>query len=62
MYHNLFRLTLVVTAIAIIRAAFGSNSDGEYEFHDPYQITWQLIVPESKLSTAGEFANRSLKL
>jgi catechol 2,3-dioxygenase-like lactoylglutathione lyase family enzyme len=32
------------------------------EFRDPYQITWQIMLPESKFSTAGEFANRWLKL
>lgn len=33
MYHNLFRLTSVVTAIAIILSAFGSNNDGAYEVY-----------------------------
>jgi len=32
------------------------------EFRDPYQITWQLLLPESKFSTAGDIANRWLKL
>ena len=32
------------------------------EFRDPYQITWQIMLPESKFNTAGDFANRWLKL
>jgi catechol 2,3-dioxygenase-like lactoylglutathione lyase family enzyme len=32
------------------------------EFLDPYQITWQIMLPESKFSTSGVFANRWLKL
>lgn len=32
------------------------------EFRDPYQITWQIMFPGSKFSTAGVFANRWLKL
>jgi catechol 2,3-dioxygenase-like lactoylglutathione lyase family enzyme len=32
------------------------------EFRDPYQITWQIMLPESKFSTAGDIANRWLKL
>jgi len=32
------------------------------EFRDPYQITWQTMFPGSKFRTAGEFANRWLKL
>lgn len=32
------------------------------EFRDPYQITWQILLPESKFRTAGDFANRWLKL
>ena len=32
------------------------------EFRDPYQITWQIMLPESKFSTAGDIANRWLKI
>lgn len=32
------------------------------EFRDPYQITWQVLLPESKFRTSGDFANRWLKL
>ena len=32
------------------------------EFRDTYQITWQIMFPDSKFSTSGVFANRWLKL
>ena len=32
------------------------------EFRDPYLITWQIMFPGCKFSTAGVFANRWLKL
>ncbi len=32
------------------------------EFRDPYQITWQISVPGGQFRTAGEFADRWLKL
>lgn len=32
------------------------------EFRDPYQINWQIMLPESKFSTSGDIANRWLKL
>jgi hypothetical protein len=38
------------------------NEPDYLEFHDPFLITWQIMFPGSKLSTAGDFANRWLKL
>ena len=38
------------------------NEPDYHEFRDPYQITWQIMLPESKFSTAGNIANRWLKL
>ena len=32
------------------------------EFRDPYEITWQIILPGNETSTAGIIANRWLKL
>jgi len=32
------------------------------EFRDPYQIIWQITLPGSEARTAGDFANRWLKL
>jgi catechol 2,3-dioxygenase-like lactoylglutathione lyase family enzyme len=32
------------------------------EFLDPYQITWQVMLPGTKFNTAGVFADRWLKL
>ena len=32
------------------------------EFRDPYQIMWQISVPGDEFRTAGDFANRWLKL
>jgi len=32
------------------------------EFCHPYQITWQIVLPEAKFRTPGDFANRWLKL
>lgn len=31
-------------------------------FRDPYQITWQITVPDFEFRTAGDFANRWLQL
>jgi len=36
----------------------GSNS---LVFRDPYQITWQISVPGTEFSTAGDFADRWIK-
>jgi len=38
------------------------NEPDYLEFRDPYQITWQIMLPESKFSVSGIFANRWLKL
>jgi hypothetical protein len=32
------------------------------EFRDPYQIVWQISLPGEKFRTAGDWANRWLKL
>ena len=61
-------LTMPTEEIARVRARLPEDtpvSDDEpdsLEFRDPYQITWQILLPESKFGTAGDFANRWLKL
>jgi catechol 2,3-dioxygenase-like lactoylglutathione lyase family enzyme len=65
---NVIGLKMPTEEIARVRARLPDDTqvledEPDYlEFHDPYQITWQIMLPESKFNTAGEFANRWLKL
>ena len=65
---NVIGLKMPTEEIARVRARLPDDTqvledEPDYlEFRDPYQITWQIMLPESKFSTAGEFANRWLKL
>ena len=65
---NVIGLRMPLEEIARVRARLPGNTQvledepDNLEFRDPYQITWQIMLPESKFSTAGEFANRWLKL
>jgi catechol 2,3-dioxygenase-like lactoylglutathione lyase family enzyme len=43
-------------------AEINDNGPDYLEFRDPYQIVWQISVPESEFRTSGEIANRWLKL
>jgi catechol 2,3-dioxygenase-like lactoylglutathione lyase family enzyme len=61
-------LRMPVEEIARVRARLPGDTqvleDNPHylEFIDPYQITWQIMLPDSKFSTSGVFANRWLKL
>lgn len=57
-------LRMTIEEIARVRARLPADTQvlqdaPDYlEFRDPYQITWQIMFPGSKFSTAGVFANR----
>ena len=61
---NVIGLKMPTEEIAKVRARLPDDTqvledEPDYlEFRDTYQITWQIMLPESKFSTAGEFANR----
>ena len=61
-------LKMPIDEIAKVRARLpedtqvSEDAPDYLEFRDPYQITWQIMLPGSKFSTAGDFANRWLKL
>ena len=61
-------LKMPMEEIAKVRARLPENTPvsedapDSLEFRDLYQITWQIVLPESDFRTAGEFANRWLKL
>jgi catechol 2,3-dioxygenase-like lactoylglutathione lyase family enzyme len=65
---NVIGLRMPMEEIARVRARLPGDTqvledEPDYlEFRDPYQITWQIMLPESKFSTAGDIANRWLKL
>ena len=65
---NVIGLRMPIEEIARVRARLPedtqvSENEPDYlEFRDPYQITWQILLPESKFSTSGDIANRWLKL
>ena len=65
---NVIGLRMPMEEIAEVRARLPDDTqvledEPDYlEFRDPYQITWQIMFPGSKFSTAGVFANRWLKL
>ncbi len=43
-------------------AQVSEDAPDRLEFRDPYQIMWQISVPGDVFRTAGDFANRWLKL
>ena len=65
---NVIGIRMPMEEIASVRARLPGDTqvledEPDYlEFRDPYQITWQIMFPGSKFSTAGVFANRWLKL
>jgi catechol 2,3-dioxygenase-like lactoylglutathione lyase family enzyme len=65
---NVIGLRMPLEEIARVRARLPGDTQvledkPDYlEFRDPYMITWQIMFPGSKFSTAGVFANRWLKL
>jgi catechol 2,3-dioxygenase-like lactoylglutathione lyase family enzyme len=65
---NVIGIRMPIEEIASVRARLPGDTqvledEPDYlEFRDPYQITWQIMFPGSKFSTAGVFANRWLKL
>jgi catechol 2,3-dioxygenase-like lactoylglutathione lyase family enzyme len=65
---NVIGLRMPMEEIARVRARLPKDTQvledaPDYlEFRDPYQIIWQIMLPESKFSTAGDIANRWLKL
>jgi len=65
---NVIGLRMPIEEIARVRVRLPEDTQiledkPDYlEFRDPYLITWQIMFPGSKFSTAGVFANRWLKL
>jgi len=65
---NVIGLKMPMEEIAAVRARLpegtqvSEDAPDSLEFRDPYQITWQILLPESKFSTSGDIANRWLKL
>jgi len=65
---NVIGLKMPMDEIARVRARLpedtqvSEDAPDYLEFRDPYQITWQILLPGSKFRTAGDFANRWLKL
>ena len=65
---NVIGLRMPLEEMARVRARLPGDTqvledEPDYlEFRDPYLITWQMMLPESKFSTSGVFANRWLKL
>ena len=64
----LIGLKMPMDQIARVRARLpqetqvSDDAPHSLEFRDPYQITWQIVLPEAKFRTPGDFANRWLKL
>ena len=65
---NVIGIRMPMDEIARVRARLPGDTqiledEPDYlEFRDPYLITWQLMFPGSKFSTAGDIANRWLKI
>ena len=63
---NVIGIKMSLKEIAAVRARLpqdtqvSEDAPDYLEFRDPYQITWQILLPESKFRTAGDFANRWL--
>jgi len=64
----LIGLKMPMEEIARVRARLTEDTQiskdvsDSLEFRDPYRITWQIVLPEIKFRTGGDFANRWLKL
>ncbi len=64
----LIGLTMPTEEIARVQARLpegtqvSEDAPDRLEFRDPYQIVWQISVPGDDFRTAGDFANRWLKL
>ena len=65
---NVIGLKMPRDEIAAVRARLpkgtpvSDEAPDSLEFRDPYQIVWQILLPESQFKTAGDFANRWLQL
>ena len=65
---NVIGLKMPLAEIAAVRARLPEgtpvsvDAPDSLEFRDPYQIFWQILRPESRFRTAGDFANRWLTL
>jgi hypothetical protein len=61
-------LSMPLEEIARVRGRLPEDSEVHQDeaesliFRDPYLITWQLSVPGNEFRTAGDFANRWLRL
>ena len=61
-------LSMLTEEMARVRARLPGDTQviedalDRLEFRDPYQIVWQISVPGVEFRTAGDFANRWLKL
>jgi len=61
-------LTMLREQIVNVHARLGDSSDvyasapNYLEFRDPYRIIWQIATPGYTFRTAGDFANRWLRL
>jgi catechol 2,3-dioxygenase-like lactoylglutathione lyase family enzyme len=61
-------LRMPADEIAMVRTRLPKDAEvtpdkpDHLEFHDPYQIMWQISVPGEEFRTSGDFANRWLKL
>ena len=61
-------LALSEEEIARVRVRLAQDAEmmeegpGHLTFRDPYQITWQISVPGTEFRTAGDFADRWVKL
>ena len=64
----LIGLKMPIDEIAKVRARLpedtqvSEDAPDSLEFRDTYRVTWQIVPPESKFRTPGDFANRWLKL
>jgi catechol 2,3-dioxygenase-like lactoylglutathione lyase family enzyme len=64
----LIGLKMPMEDIAKVRARLPENTQvsedapDSLEFCDLYQITWQIVLPETDFRSPGDFANRWLKL
>jgi len=65
---NVIGLRMPTEEIARVRARLpddaqvSEDAPDSLEFRDPYQITWQIMLAESKFTTGGDIANRWLKI
>jgi catechol 2,3-dioxygenase-like lactoylglutathione lyase family enzyme len=65
---NVIGLKMPMEEIAAVRSRLpegtpvSEDAPDSLEFRDPYQIIWQILLPESRFRTSGDFANRWLKI